>query len=75
MTPQEAAERIREIQQEMQPLVDELFEIANALNDGNALHYVVAPLQIHTSAFHTWVSRDQNLTDWAERLEGDEDDN
>ena len=70
---QAAADRIRNIQAEMQELVGELREIAEQLQDAHANAYVVAQLECLISDEHSWLSRDFNLARWIEELENDEE--
>lgn len=65
---QELIEELRELQQELCETVNQIASIAKELDDQNAIHYVVAPLQIAADAEHYWLTRDSNLTQWIERL-------
>ncbi len=75
----ELVEELSELQSELCEKVNRIAQIAKALDDQNAMHYIVAPLQIAADAEHGWLTRDGNMTEWIERLneeldEGAEDD-
>jgi hypothetical protein len=72
ITNQEAADRVREIQETMAELAGELKEIAGQLDDIHAERSVVANLQCLIDDNHGYMSRDYNLTRWIADLERDE---
>jgi hypothetical protein len=72
LTKQEAADRIREIQETMAELAGELKEIAQQVDDVHAERSVVANLQCLIDDNHGYLSRDYNLTRWIEDLEQNE---
>ena len=65
----ELIEELRDLQRELCETVNRIARIAAELDDQNAIHYIVAPLQIAADADHGWLTRDSNMTEWIERLQ------
>lgn len=67
MTNYELTDLIRDAQQHLRDAIELLESYVEQTNDDEAQAYIIDHLKIYTSADHSFLSRDLNLDDLAER--------
>jgi len=68
-----AGNRVLEIIDQLKDLTDEMRDMAVQLDDDGVIRGPIASMICLTSRDHTYFSREQTLTDWANELLGAEE--